>query len=129
MQNVCKVVVRDLRKGKTMSDYINIKKLKKKKVYSFQTVFGLSPKNEWFYKYDDIHSIPSADVRPNIHGHWKRRTHIGNHETVTMYVCSECDTEFGWDIETGIPMNDNNFCPNCGADMREPKREKTKDGI
>lgn len=70
--------------------------------------------------------MDSADVRPNIHGHWKRRTYIGNHETVTMFVCSECDKEFGWDIETGIAISDNNFCPNCGADMREPKGEKGK---
>lgn len=71
-----------------------------------------------------IESAPSADVRPNTHGHWKKRTYIGNHETVTMNVCSECGKEFGWDIETGISIGDNNFCPNCGADMREPKGEK-----
>ena len=65
-----------------MSDYISIKKLKKKKVYSFQTVFGAFPKNEWFYKYDDIHSIPTADVRENIHGHWIA--------TPECDMCSEC---------------------------------------
>ena len=71
-----------------------------------------------------IEGLSSADVRPNIHGHWKRRTYIGNHETVTMNVCSECGKEFGWDVETGIAISDNNFCPNCGADMRKPKGEK-----
>lgn len=71
-----------------------------------------------------IKSIPSADVRENKHAYWKKRTYIGNHKTVTMNVCSECDKEFGWDIETGISISDNNFCPNCGADMREPKGEK-----
>lgn len=76
------------------------------------------------YVYGLIDSIPSADVRPNTHGHWKRRTYIGNHETVTMNVCSECGKEFGWDVETGIAISDNNFCPNCGANMREPKGEK-----
>lgn len=75
---------------------------------------------------ENVKSAPSADVRPNIHGHWKRRTYIGNHETVTMNVCSECGKEFGWDIETGIAISDNNFCPNCGADMREPKATTAK---
>lgn len=75
----------------------------------------------------DLASIPSADVRENKHAYWKKRTYIGNHKTVTMNVCSECDKEFGWDIETGISMDDNNFCPNCGAIMdREPKGEKMR---
>lgn len=81
--------------------YISTKKLKKKKVYLFQTVFGAFPKNEWFYKYDDIHSIPAADVRENIHGHW-----IATPECDT---CSECHFK----VVAGF-----NFCPHCGADMR-----------
>lgn len=33
-----------------------------------------------------------------------------------MKVCSECRHEWSWDAETGI--DEYNFCPNCGADMR-----------
>ena len=49
-----------------------------------------------------IRNIPSADVQPVVHGEW----------TVTsMYIkCSECGEAFML-----IPQN---FCPNCGADMR-----------
>lgn len=54
-----------------------------------------------------IDSIPSADVRPNIHGHW-----IATPECDT---CSECHFK----VVAGF-----NFCPHCGADMREPIGEK-----
>lgn len=48
-----------------------------------------------------IDSIPSADVRENIHGHW--------------IATSECDTcsECHFKVVAGF-----NFCPHCGADMR-----------
>lgn len=57
----------------------------------------------------DSEVIPSADVRPNIHGHWK--VGFGN----TWCSCSECsgNGSINW-----------SYCPWCGVDMREPKGEK-----
>lgn len=51
-----------------------------------------------------INSIPAADVRPVRHGRWGVKNE-----------CSECGCQpwFERDIHTL------NFCPNCGADMRE----------
>lgn len=52
--------------------------------------------------------IPAADVRPVVRGKWTlfgRRGIYG-----VMYECSACHAKYD-----GIA----NFCPNCGADMRE----------
>lgn len=51
-----------------------------------------------------ISDIPAADVRPVVRGHWIKR------KGWDKYVCSECSNE-----EKAV----RNFCPNCGADMRE----------
>lgn len=55
-----------------------------------------------------IDNIPAADVRPVKRGQWKC-TALGN------YACSYCSCEpyYSGSIKTL------NFCPNCGADMRE----------
>ena len=46
--------------------------------------------------------IPTADVQPVVHGHWRKMNYdLG-------YECSEC----GW--EASNPWD---FCPNCGARM------------
>ena len=53
-----------------------------------------------------IMDIPTADVRPVVRGKWE---HFGS----DVFRCSEC----GYGIQ---PWNIGvNFCPNCGADMRE----------
>lgn len=54
--------------------------------------------------YQYIRSYPAADVRPVRHGRWGVKNE-----------CSECGCQpwFERDIHTL------NFCPNCGADMRE----------
>ena len=112
MQNVYKVVARDLRKGKTMSDYISREEADHKLEIAF---LGLDKR---FYGEAKslFNGIPSADVRPNIHGHWGRR--IVDNGFNADWVCSECGHREYTDF---IHMN---FCPNCGADMREPKGEK-----
>lgn len=60
----------------------------------------------------DLASIPSADVRPNIHGHWEDKDGISDF----MY-CSNCGGKKHYS-EKWIG------CPYCLADMREPKGEK-----
>lgn len=50
-----------------------------------------------------IAGVPAADVRPVVRGKWIRNG--------WSLRCSEC----GYDM----PFSVRNFCPNCGADMRE----------
>lgn len=69
-----------------------------------------------------IDSIPTADVRPNIHGYWEPK-YPTREEMIycqERYFCSNCKNY----IVDRIARLEFNFCPNCGADMREPKGEK-----
>ena len=60
--------------------------------------------------------IPAADVRPVVRGHW-----IGTKEAEDMgdimkeFTCSVCGC-CEWDCTESESFN---FCPNCGAEMRE----------
>ncbi len=54
-----------------------------------------------------IEQIPAADVRPVVRGEWQFHMFTANS---WGYECRVCHTT--WDAPT-------NFCPNCGADMRE----------
>ena len=60
----------------------------------------------------DIKAIPAADVRPVMRGKWEydgQTAKFGN-----PFRCTRCHEE----------NNDTyNFCPNCGADMREVEHE------
>lgn len=63
-----------------------------------------------------IESIPVADVRPVVRGRWVE------FETDTpprRSGCSECGF-----ITNPWLAHVYNFCPNCGADMRESSKEK-----
>ena len=60
-----------------------------------------------------------ANGTPLKTGHWITQWN-GVHQK-EYYYCSECREEFSYDGETGIKMNDYDFCPNCGADMRGDK--------
>lgn len=56
---------------------------------------------------DDLEDYPAADVRSVVHGKWLR--------TLTYWAyCSVCGEEPPDETNTTT-----NFCPNCGADMRE----------
>ena len=55
---------------------------------------------------ENIRSIPAADVRPVRRGRWITRPYMMGQ---TEY-CSRCGENYG---------RKHNFCPNCGADMRE----------
>ena len=98
-----------------MSEYIS--KEEALKIIGFEESW-LSDTNHTAYDVDiafhglkkKIESATSADVRPNIHGHWGRR--IVDNGFNADWVCSECGHREYTDF---IHMN---FCPNCGADMR-----------
>lgn len=69
---------------------------------------------------DAIKSIPAADVREVVRGKWHSRFYYRESTKAydcEMHVCSECGSEWSYDAETG--SSDFNYCPNCGADMRE----------
>ena len=64
----------------------------------------------------DINAIPSANVAEVRHGEWEEnsRTSISErHRQIhySIYKCSRCNHANG--------RYKSNFCPNCGADMRE----------
>ena len=67
---------------------------------------------------ENIKSIPAADVRPVVRGHW-----IGTKEAEDMgdimkeFTCSVCGC-CEWDCTESESFN---FCPKCGADMRAEK--------
>ena len=68
---------------------------------------------------NENHAIQTeADVRPVVRGKWKKR--MEEKETpyyksfTPIWSCSECGTEYDPSFCMTI-----NFCPNCGADMRE----------
>lgn len=57
-------------------------------------------------------AIKALEERPK--GKWIKRGYIGC--DTQFYWCSVCEYERSYDAETGL--DDYNFCPNCGADMR-----------
>ena len=67
------------------------------------------------YLIDAVATIPAADVRPVVRGH------IEEDENTYLY-CSECNcniTLAAYETPNGNLILRPNFCPNCGADMRE----------
>ena len=59
-----------------------------------------------------IESIPAADVRPVVRGKWIIDRAFGNDvmSNEQMVICSVCGKGIFWGKQ--------NYCPNCGADMR-----------
>jgi hypothetical protein len=65
-----------------------------------------------------IANLPAADVRPVVRGKWKLS------DDLCWHTCSECGADI--DVSVGLlcyvdneEVCTHNFCPNCGADMRE----------
>lgn len=54
----------------------------------------------------EIKAIPSADVQPVVHGKWV----FDGYNYRDPYVCNICGACADYE---------SNFCPNCGAGMRE----------
>lgn len=74
--------------------------------------------NGWNAAIDIIQSAPAADVRPVVRGRWKLS------DDLCWHTCSECGADI--DVSVGLlcyvdnkEVCTHNFCPNCGADMRE----------
>ena len=75
-----------------------------------------TPVPTWNQAVQIVEDFPAADVRPVVRGHW-----IGTKEAEDMgdimkeFTCSVCGC-CEWDCTESESFN---FCPNCGADMRE----------
>ena len=69
---------------------------------------GRSYEDAWALSILD--STPSADVRPVVHGHWVYEEPNGANSFKGAYWCDQCHQPESYR---------KNFCPNCGADMRE----------
>lgn len=95
---------------------------------AFNAILKLVPKVDddgycWVIRGDAataIAAIPAADVRPVCRGKWKKAndsyccgiTEDGDSITLPTVRCSVCKKLIA-------PIIWKNFCPNCGADMRE----------
>ena len=63
-----------------------------------------------------------SEMQPVKRGRWEELTDYGGWGD-THYRCSVCGEE--WYLEDGKPKDNNmNFCPRCGADMREADATK-----
>lgn len=66
---------------------------------------------------EKIKAIPAADVTPVRHGHWVSFAGV---------YCSNCNKKV-YKEDYALCNRENklrpNYCPNCGADMRESKEE------
>lgn len=60
---------------------------------------------------------PLADVAPVRHGEWINEGIYGDGHSQCSIRCSECDWHY-----IGYP-GDYNYCPNCGADLREEETD------
>lgn len=70
-----------------------------------------------------IRKIPAANVREVVRGKWEN-------DSDNLPVCSNCGEIALQRVFVKVPhliqdvrMVRSSFCPNCGADMREPKEE------
>ena len=66
-------------------------------------------------------SIPAADVQPVVRGTWIVGKSKWN-DSLNSYTCPICGSAFQ-------DIGPENFCANCGADMRESKQESKQVGI
>ena len=64
-----------------------------------------------FIPLGNVRRSPTIEAKPVKHGRWVRFEHDEN-----WSVCSEC--KCCWEREMIASCNIN-YCPNCGADMRE----------
>ena len=79
-------------------------------MYSRHAVYGSDREkfDAWQEIIDTLEAIPAADVRPVVRGKW-------DDDGYGWVRCSICRGA----IAVARGGNKFNFCPNCGADMRE----------
>ena len=85
-------------------------------------------------EYQRIEELPAADVRPMVRGKWEKHEDFDTYGggRFVEWVCSECDKRLrgDWVIRNShieeTPTE--NFCPNCGANMRGEHCSQLRDG-
>ena len=80
--------------------------------------------------YEKMQSIPAADVRTVVRGKWEdvEVTYVADKTTlpferISSMRCNRCNKYHTEIYYYGNPTEMANFCPNCGADMREESNE------
>ena len=75
---------------------------------------------------NDVEDFPAADVRPAVRGKWEdvEVTYVADKTTlpferISSMRCNQCNRYHTEIYYYGNPTEMANFCPNCGADMRE----------
>jgi hypothetical protein len=72
------------------------------------------------YLLDAVKEEPAADVRPVVRGIWQETEEPMGWTDVSCACCSACVESFVLgEYEFSDFTEIFNFCPNCGADMRE----------
>lgn len=71
-----------------------------------------------------VRDAPAADVKSVRHGRWVKMTGMMPPEFHGHYSCSECD----WFCKNqSVKETEFDFCPGCGAKMREEVSNDTTD--
>ena len=72
-----------------------------------------------------IRNLPTADVVEVVRGSWVGTAdgYADGELVYDMWECSEC----GYDADGADEKPNWNFCPNCGADMRERRDNNAAD--
>lgn len=68
-----------------------------------------------------ISRTPTADARENIHANWLKEEYFGG-----IFKCSNCGKYVDFRGLKGT-QDPTNFCPNCGANMREETGDAKED--
>lgn len=66
----------------------------------------------------DFENLPAADVAEVRHGRWEDKTNISRAEVEQRVDCSVCGQIFWTTAVLSF-----NYCPNCGALMKEDEHE------
>ena len=61
---------------------------------------------------EQVKALPPADVRPVVRGRWEPSEKFKGY--VSCSICHDCYVELEW-----VTKMKWNYCPHCGADMRE----------
>lgn len=87
------------------------------KIDGYSYVYKTDSRGEPYIHIDSVRSMlkKAADVHPIKRGKWEENAGYGGWGD-TIYQCSECSIEFT--CETGIDI-DWNYCPYCGARMKQ----------
>ena len=75
-----------------------------------------------------IDKMPTADVRENVRGEWIVHE-LGGHHNKTILWGHDCSICGHWIVVGKEKIKEYNFCPNCGADMRQTLDIHFKDAL